>query len=144
MKLRDILSKAGPFLGLIIVLVIFGFLVGPQFFRPANLELIARQTAIVCVAALGMTMVIVSAGIDLSVGSIIALSTVVIAVMLRDGFSPSIAALGGMAGRCRVCMSCVSFAPSVLSQNTIPCVGPAGSAVARWASKRSSICRHTS
>ena len=97
MKLRDLLRKTGPFLGLIIVLVIFGFLVGPQFFRPANLELIARQTAIVCVAALGMTMVIVSAGIDLSVGSIIALSTVVIAVMLRDGFSPSIAALGGMA-----------------------------------------------
>ncbi len=34
----------------------------------------ARQTAIVCVAALGMTMVIVSGGIDLSVGSVIALA----------------------------------------------------------------------
>ena len=47
---------------------------------PVNLELIARQTAIVCTAALGMTMVIVAAGIDLSVGSIVALSTVVIAL----------------------------------------------------------------
>ena len=97
MKPRDLFTRAGPFLGLIIVLTIFGFLVGPQFFRAANLELIARQTAIVCVAALGMTMVIVAAGIDLSAGSIIALSTVVVAVMLRDGFSPSSAALGAVA-----------------------------------------------
>ena len=42
-----------------LVALIFGALVGPQFFAPANLELMARQTAIVCVAALGMTMVIV-------------------------------------------------------------------------------------
>jgi ribose transport system permease protein len=97
MKLSTLLSKAGPFLGLVVVLAIFGFLVGPQFFRAGNLELIARQTAIVCIAAFGMTMVIVAAGIDLSVGSIIALSTVVIAMMLRDGFTPTVAALGGVA-----------------------------------------------
>ena len=48
----------------------------------------ARQTAIVCVAALGMTMIIVSGGIDLSVGSIVALSTVVTAVLLRQGAGP--------------------------------------------------------
>ena len=48
-------------------------LVGWQFFEPANLELMARQTAIVCMAALGMTVVIVAGGIDLSVGSVIAL-----------------------------------------------------------------------
>ena len=44
----------------------------------------ARQTAIVCVAAFGMTMVIVSGGIDLSVGSIVALSTVITALLLRS------------------------------------------------------------
>ena len=54
--------------GLILVAVLFGVLIGPQFFSPANLELMARQTAIVCIAALGMTMVIVAGGIDLSVG----------------------------------------------------------------------------
>ena len=57
----------------------------------------ARQTAIVCVAALGMTMVIVSGGIDLSVGSIVALSTVVTAVLLRQGAGPLAAALGAVA-----------------------------------------------
>ena len=64
------------------------FLVGPQFFRGDNLELIARQTAIVCMAALGMTMVIVAGGIDLSVGSIVALTTVVIALLLASRLRP--------------------------------------------------------
>lgn len=96
MRARALLDKTGPLLGLVFVAVIFGLLVGPQFFRPANLELIARQTSIVCVAALGMTIVIVAAGIDLSVGSIIALSTVVIALLLRAGVGPALAALGGV------------------------------------------------
>ncbi|HEU0105832.1 MAG TPA: ABC transporter permease, partial [Vicinamibacteria bacterium] len=88
MKTRDLLTRGGPLLGLLFVCAVFAFLIGPQFFRPVNLELIARQTAIVCTAALGMTMVIVAAGIDLSVGSIIALSTVVIALLLKRDVSP--------------------------------------------------------
>ena len=98
MKTRDLLTRGGPLLGLLLVCAVFAFLIGLQFFRPVNLELIARQTAIVCTAALGMTMVIVAAGIDLSVGSIIALSTVVIALLLKRDVSPLLAALGGIAG----------------------------------------------
>ena len=98
MKTRDLLTRGGPLLGLLLVCAVFAWLIGPQFFRPLNLELIARQTAIVCTAALGMTMVIVAAGIDLSVGSIIALSTVVIALLLKRDVSPLLAALGGIAG----------------------------------------------
>jgi len=97
-KSRDLLTRGGPLLGLLLVCAVFAWLIGPQFFRPVNLELIARQTAIVCTAALGMTMVIVAAGIDLSVGSIIALSTVVIALLLKRDVSPLLAALGGVAG----------------------------------------------
>ena len=96
MKTRDLLSRGGPLLGLLFVCAVFAFLIGPQFFRPVNLELIARQTAIVCTAALGLTMIIVAAGIDLSVGSIIALSTVVIALLLKRDVSPILAALGGI------------------------------------------------
>jgi ribose transport system permease protein len=90
------LARAGPLLGLIIVSVLFGALLGPQFFSPANLELIARQTAIVGTAALGMTLVIAAAGIDLSVGSVISLSTVVIALGLRHPLSPAVAAVAGI------------------------------------------------
>src|SRR5207237_340217 len=99
-------ASAGVLLGLVLVALLFVVLIGPQFIRPANLELMARQTAIVCVAALGMTMVIISGGIDLSVGSVIALSTVVTALLLRANISPAVAALGAVAtGGCPVCAS---------------------------------------
>jgi ribose transport system permease protein len=97
---RRFLDERGVLVGLAIVAGAFGALIGPQFFAAANLELMARQTVIVCVAALGMTMVIVSGGIDLSVGSVVALSTVVTALLLRhDGSAAgaAIAALGAVA-----------------------------------------------
>jgi ribose transport system permease protein len=97
MTMPRVFDEAGVLLGLLVVALLFGFLIGPQFFQPANLELMARQTAIVCVAALGMTMVIIAGGIDLSVGSIIALATVVTALLLRAKVSPAVAALGAVA-----------------------------------------------
>ena len=90
------MNERGVLIGLVIVALAFGALIGPQFFAAANLELMARQTVIVCVAALGMTMIIVSGGIDLSVGSIVALSTVVTAILLRHA-GPLAAALGAVA-----------------------------------------------
>ena len=69
-----------------------------RFLGRRNLETIARQTTIVGVAALGMTLVIISGGIDLSVGSVVALGTVVIAWLLQvAGVGPVAAALGGVA-----------------------------------------------
>lgn len=96
MNHRRALASAGPLIGLLFVSAIFGFLIGPRFFSGVNLELIARQTAIVCTAALGMTMVIVAGGIDLSVGSSVALTTVVIAVTLRGDAGPMTAAAAGI------------------------------------------------
>jgi ribose transport system permease protein len=90
-------NTLGPVIGLILV---FGFfaLIGPESFASStNMETIARQTAIVGTAALGMTLVIISGGIDLSVGSIIALVTVVIAAFQQAGFDPLTAALAGVA-----------------------------------------------
>lgn len=94
---RTVLAKAGPALGLVLVLAVFAVLVGPQFLRGDNLELVARQTAIVCTAALGMTLVIAAAGIDLSVGSLVSLCTVTIAILLRQGYGPGLSAVGGIA-----------------------------------------------
>ena len=97
MTARTLLDRTGVLFGLVLVAAIFGVLVGRQFFAPANLELMARQTAIVCMAALGMTIVIATGGIDLSVGSMIALTTVVIALVLRAGYAPLSAAVAGVA-----------------------------------------------
>ena len=90
-------QDAGVLAGLALVAILFGVLIGPQFFSAANLELMARQTAIVTIAALGMTIVIVAGGIDLSVGSVIALSTVVAAMLLRSDVWPIAAAAGAVA-----------------------------------------------
>jgi ribose/xylose/arabinose/galactoside ABC-type transport system permease subunit len=90
-------NRIGPVLGLAAVYLLLA-IVGPKSFSSAaNLETIARQSTIVGTAALGMTLVIVLGGIDLSVGSIIALSTVVIAALLQAGLPPALAALGGVA-----------------------------------------------
>lgn len=97
MRSRLLTGAGGPVLGLLFVAATFAVLIGAHFFLPANLELIARQTAIVSAAALGMTVVIVSAGIDLSVGSIVALTTVIIARALGEGWPPLAAALAGVA-----------------------------------------------
>ena len=98
-KPRDLggwLNTFGPLIGLVLVYLLFAAL-GPESFTSVrNLETIARQTAIVGIAALGMTLVIISGGIDLSVGSIIALSTVVIAGLLSAGYPPASAAMGGV------------------------------------------------
>jgi ribose transport system permease protein len=97
MTARVLLDRTGALLGLLLVALVFTILAGTQFVEPGNLELMARQTAIVCMAAIGMTAVIVAGGIDLSVGSVISLTTVVIAVLLKDGASPAVAGLSGVA-----------------------------------------------
>jgi ribose transport system permease protein len=96
------IDRMGTLIGLILVAIVFGVLIGSQFFAPANVELMARQAAIVCMAALGMTVVIATGGIDLSVGSIIALATVAIALTLRADQPPLLAALAGV-GAAAVC-----------------------------------------
>jgi len=92
----DTLARLGPLVGLCGVFLMFALLAPPSFASGGNLETIARQTAIVGTAALGMTMVIIAGGIDLSVGSIIAFVTVIIASLLQSGVSPAVAAGGGV------------------------------------------------
>lgn len=69
----------------------------PLFGSRENLEVLARQGTVVCAAAIGMTFVIISGGIDLSVGSVMALVTVVVAWVLERGCAPWLALLGGLA-----------------------------------------------
>lgn len=90
------LNRFAPLLGVTVVYLFF-VLIGPDTFASAkNLETIARQSTIVGMAALGMTMVIILGGIDLSAGSVIAISTVVIAALLQANIPPLFAAIGGV------------------------------------------------
>lgn len=69
--------------------VIFGFfavvLRDRGFLAPENLANIGRQTAMVTIMAVGMTFALSAGEIDLSIGSIVALSAMVVAILLRDG-----------------------------------------------------------
>lgn len=94
--IKDWLNRFVPLAALILVYLVFAIIAPPSFVSLKNLELIVRQTAIVGLASLGMTLVIISGGIDLSVGSIVALVTVCIAWLLTAGCSPLVAAGGGV------------------------------------------------
>ena len=94
-----------PFLSLAVVLLVFlltdlftngGIQKFGEMMSPGNLMLVANQNVIVALGALGMTLVIINGGIDLSPGSSIALSTVVIALCLKSGFGSSAALLAGL------------------------------------------------
>jgi ribose transport system permease protein len=80
----------GPFLILLFVIGLFAAVMEPDvrsgFFSVWNLKLILTQTVIVAIGALGMTMIIVSGGIDLSVGSVIALSSVFASWLVAHGY----------------------------------------------------------
>ena len=70
---------------LVILFVILSFATD-KFLSVANLANLARQTSIVGIIAVGMTFVIVSAGIDLSVGSVLALGGIVGSMLMRAGY----------------------------------------------------------
>jgi len=98
-ELRHRLFALGPFVGLALVIVFFAVASGaPERYLSAhNLRIVLAQTVIVAVGAIGMTLVIVAGGIDLSVGSVIALTGVVCAICLRDGWPPPVAVLAAVA-----------------------------------------------
>ena len=89
-----LLNSVGPCLGLLLVIGLFSLspTVRPYFLTGANFKIILTQTVIVAIGSLGMTIVIVSAGIDLSVGSVVALASVVGALLLERGHSVLLAA----------------------------------------------------
>jgi ribose transport system permease protein len=76
-------TALGPFVALLIIIAFFAVADwasgGDTFFTVQNLRTVSRQTCVVAVAALGMTVVVISGGIDLSVGSAIALAATVLA-----------------------------------------------------------------
>jgi ribose transport system permease protein len=86
-----------PLAALVVTWCVFALLAPSTFTRAANAVTMARQTAVIAIAAVGMTLVIVSGGIDLSVGSVVAFTTVVIAATLKAGFGPGVAVVAGIA-----------------------------------------------
>ncbi|WLR51358.1 ribose ABC transporter permease [Bacillus tianshenii] len=89
------LQKLGPLLGLGLIIVILSIL-SPNFLALNNILNVLRQVSINALIAFGMTFVILTGGIDLSVGSILALGAALTAGMLAAGMDPTLAMLLGL------------------------------------------------
>lgn len=88
----------GPFIALLVVYAVFAVITPEHSFLRSQIFLtMARQSVVVAICALGMTLVIVTGGIDLSTGSLVALTTVIVAKMLKGGSSPATAVLVAVA-----------------------------------------------
>lgn len=85
-----------PAIVLVLSVVVFGLL-NDRFWAPGNLSLITQQVAVVGTLAVAQTLVILTAGIDLSVGSIMVLASMVMAQLATSlGLSPVLALLLGL------------------------------------------------
>ncbi len=101
-RLKSALTLLGPFIALLVVYAIFGMMNPAMFTRDVLLSLLT-QTVIVGTAAIGMTLIIIAGGIDLSVGSIIALCGVFAAYLVTQDYSAPLVflatiAFGGLCG----------------------------------------------
>lgn len=95
-RTKRFLELFGPFLGLLVVVILFTAISEDNFLSAMNAKTVAVQTVIVGLGAIGMTFVIVSGGIDLSVGSVMALASVVTALARKHEVDPFLAGLCGI------------------------------------------------
>lgn len=84
---KELLQKFGPVLALLLIAAIIT-VINPSFMTSTNILNVLRQVSISALIAFGMTFVILTGGIDLSVGSTLALTGAVAATMLASGFDP--------------------------------------------------------
>lgn len=95
-SINEFLLKAKSLIGLAGLIIVFSIL-SPRFLDYYNLTNVLRQTSLNAILAVGMTFVILTGGIDLSVGSVLAFSSAITAGMLKDGSSLILALLVGIA-----------------------------------------------
>ncbi|MFC7344311.1 ABC transporter permease [Saccharopolyspora griseoalba] len=96
-RLSGAISQVAAAGALIVVFVILS-IVAPSFLSADNLFNLGSQTSVNAVMAVGVTLVIITGGIDLSVGSVAALSGVIGVMLMADfGFNPLLGILGGVA-----------------------------------------------
>ncbi|MGJ7918966.1 ABC transporter permease subunit [Neobacillus sp. LXY-4] len=94
-SIKNQLQKLGPLVGLVIITVILS-VISPNFLTLDNVFNVLRQVSINALIAFGMTFVILTGGIDLSVGSVLALSSALTAGMLASGMDPILTILLGL------------------------------------------------
>jgi fructose transport system permease protein len=120
-KERSLLARifavpsAGPLLVLVVFCAIFST-INDRFLAPQNISLILQQTVVVGTLAIGQTLIILTAGIDLAVGAICVLGTIVAGKMADSGYDPMLS----MALAVVLCTICGAVAGSLISGLRLP------------------------
>lgn len=96
LKIGDLIKKYN-LLVLLVLFIIISSILSPNFLTVGNLLNLLQQASIPGVVAIGMTIVIITGGIDLSVGSVAAFAGMISAIMVSKGFPIILAILGGIA-----------------------------------------------
>lgn len=91
----DRMRQYGLIISLLILCIVMSFL-SDNFFSISNLLNVARQVSVTAISAVGMTLIIIIGGIDLSVGSILALSGIMAATVYNSSHSPILALVTGI------------------------------------------------
>ncbi|HEI8400549.1 TPA: ABC transporter permease [Citrobacter freundii] len=86
---KELLMRLAPLLSLIILVIFFSF-GSPFFFNTENIMTIALQTSVIGIMAIGVTFVIITSGIDLSLGSVVAFSGVAVGISATLGLMMSV------------------------------------------------------
>jgi ribose transport system permease protein len=155
-RLRGLLATFGPLLALVLVVLLFAILeitvqwargtkLNPVFLTAGNLRIITASSAVIAVGALGMTLIIISGGIDLSIGSAIALCATVLACGLKLDWNPWLsigltlltgAALGALNG---TLVSLLRVVPFIVTLGTMTAYLGAGKIVADQVDKGQTV-----
>jgi ribose transport system permease protein len=94
-NLLDLWNRLGMIIILVLLCIVLSF-IAPNFLEMTNILNVLKQVSIIAILAAGMTIVILTGGIDLSVGSIVALSGVISVMLSANGVNPFIAMLSGI------------------------------------------------
>jgi ribose transport system permease protein len=94
-KALENVQRLGALIGLIFIIIILSLL-SPSFLDISNILNVLRQVSVNALIAFGMTLVILTGGIDLSVGSMLALGSAITALFLSQGMSPFLAIVLGL------------------------------------------------
>ena len=92
MNIKERIRKMGPFIALVVTFIVIAAL-NDSFVDPNNLKNLLRQVSINALISFGMTFVILTGGIDLSVGSLLALSSALMGSLIVGGMNPMLAIL---------------------------------------------------
>ena len=94
-KRKDLIQKFAALTGLLILILVFS-LTSDAFFSMGNAMTVALQTTSLALLGIGMTCVIITGGIDLSVGSVLALAGTVAGLLVKSGLPLGLAMLSAL------------------------------------------------